>query len=391
MIKTRHVFNVREDFIVFGCPVIQDDDICEVADTLKSGWIGPGPKAEQFETIFREYTGAKYAVALESGTASLFLSMLVAGIGPGDEVITTPMTFCATANAIIHTGAMPVFADIEMDTWTIDPEKTEAAISPRTKAIIPVHIYGRPCKMDQILEIARRHNLVVIEDAAHCIEGWYRGKKVGNIGDMSCFSFYANKNVTTAKGGMVTTNREDWAQKLRLYRNNGLSNSGWDRFSKNKDAHYEVAVPGFNYSMTDIQAGLGINQLKRVGQQLVRREEIWEKYDEAFADLPITLQKPPGKDMVHARHLYAVLTENGISRDELRKQLHELKVGTGIHYVSLHLHEYYRGRFGFKHEDYPIAKYVSERTFSLPLCSSLSEQDVDYVIRAVSNTFNYFS
>jgi len=384
--KTGRPFEIRKAPLVFGRPVIQEEEIDEVVDTLRSGWIGPGPKVEKLEAMFKDYTGAKYALALESGTVSLFLSMLIAGIGHGDEVITTPMTYCATANAIIHTGATPVFADIDRDTLTIDPERIEEKISAKTKAIIPVHLHGRPSMMEDISKIGRRHDLIILEDAAHCLEGVYGDRKIGNIGDITCFSFNANKNIITGKGGMITTNVKDWAKKLKLYRDNGQKSSAWERFSENSNVPYEVIAPGFNYSMTDIQASLGIHQMNRVGRQLARREEVWRKYDEILADLPVTLPNPPEKHMVHARHLYALLIDpekSNLSRDELRRRLHELKVGTGVHYVSLHLHEYYRNRFLLKPEDYPNAKYISEKTVSVPLSSGLTDEDVEYVIKAL--------
>ncbi len=381
----------RKKLLTFGRPVIQDEDIREVIDTLKSGWIGPGPKVAQFEAGCREYLGAKYVIALESCTAALFLSMLVAGIGRGDEVITTPMTYCATVNAIIQTGAMPVFVDIDPDTMLMDPERIEEAITPRTRAVIPVHLYGRPCRMDRILEIAGQHNLTVIQDAAHCFEGRYEGKKMGNFGHMTCFSFYANKSVVTAKGGMVSTNRENWAKEIQLLKDHGLTRNAWDRFSEDQGGHYEVKAPGFNYAMTDIHASLGIHQLERVERQLRRREDIWNEYDTAFADLPVTLPGPCDRPTVHARHLYTLLVDSqkcGISRDEMKKRLFDFNVGTSIHYISLHLHEYYRKRFQLKPEDYPVAKSISEQTLSLPLSAGLSAEDVRYVIRAIENIFS---
>jgi dTDP-4-amino-4,6-dideoxygalactose transaminase len=379
-------FKRRDDLLLFGRPQIHEDDIREVLDTLKSGWIGTGPKVEEFENRFKKYLGSRYAIALESGSAALFLAMVTAGIGPGDEVITTPMTFCATANAIIHTGAVPVFVDISQDTCTIDPEKLEAAVTPKTKAIIPVHLYGTPCEMDEILRISRKHNLIVIEDAAHCIEGWYKKQKVGNIGDMTCFSFHANKNLTTAKGGLVTTNRKVWAKKLKLFRDRGIDQNVWEIFSKTPLETSNVAVPGYNYCMTDIQAALGIHQINKLDDQLQEREKIWKKYDKAFSELPVRIAPQPAISIIHARHLCTFWIEKhncGITRDEFRKKLFELNIGTGIHYISLHLQTFYQQRFKFKPEDYPIAKTVSEKTVSLPVYTGLSEADVEYITDAV--------
>lgn len=388
MKNSRRPFESRKKPLVFGFPAIQEEDIEEVIDTLRSGWIGPGPKVEKLEGIFKDYTGAKYALSVESGTAALFLSMIVAGIKHGDEVITTPMTYCATANAIVQTGAVPVFADIERDTLTIDPRRIEEKVTSRTKAIIPVHLHGRPCRMKEILEIGRKHGLLILDDAAHCLEGMVGDQKIGNIGDVTCFSFYANKNVTTGKGGMITTNMKDLFEKLKIYRDNGLKRNTWERFSKGGDMPQEAIAPGYNFSLTDIQASLGIHQMSRVSKQLAKRKHVWRKYDEAFMDLPVTIPKPPDKRMVHARHLYTLLVgpeKSNISRDELRRRLHELKIGTGFHYLSLHLHEYYRNRFQLKPEDYPNAKYISERTVSLPLSPVMTDEDTGYVIQALKS------
>jgi dTDP-4-amino-4,6-dideoxygalactose transaminase len=376
----------RKEFLVFGNPQIEEDEIREVEATLRSGWLGTGPKVTLFENMFKDYTGAKHAMALNSCTAGLHLSMLVSGIGPGDEVITSPLTFCATANAVIHAGATPVFVDVEKSTMNIDPERIEKAVTARTKAIVPVHLAGRPCNMDAIQDIAGRHNLLVIEDAAHCIEGWYKGKKVGNIADMTCFSFYVTKNIVTGEGGMVTTNREDWADKVKMYALHGMSKDAWKRYSDEGFKHYQVVYPGFKYNMMDIQASLGIHQIKRVGKYLKRREEIWKQYDEAFADLPVIRPAPTEPDTIHARHLYTLLIDTdgtGMTRDQVQQRLHEMNIGTGIHFVSLHTHEYYRNRFEFKPGDFPNAKFISDRTISLPLSAKLTDRDVADVIEAV--------
>jgi len=375
--------------LIFGSPLIEEPEIQEVVKTLRSGWLGTGPKVAKFEDIFKEYTGAKFAMALNSCTAGLHLSMLVSGIGNGDEVITTPLTFCSTANAIIHTGATPIFVDVEKETMNIDPVRIEEAITPRTKAIIPVHIAGRPCNMDAIMDIAKRHNLIVIEDAAHCIEGWYKGKKIGNIGDITCFSFYVTKNIVTGEGGMVTTNKEVWADKIKMYGLHGLSKDAWRRYSDEGFVHYHVIFPGFKYNMMDIQASLGIHQMKRIDKYLNRRQEIWEMYNEAFSNLPVICPSEPEKNTVHARHLYTLLIDiDNIkkSRDDIQQALHELNIGTGIHFISLHLHDYYRKTYGFKPDDFPNAKFISERTISIPLSAKLSDEDVQDVIEAVCYT-----
>ena len=358
---------MRKDFLVFGNPQIEEDEIKEVVDCLRSGWISTGPRVAQFEEQFKQYIGSKHALALNSCTAGLHLSMIVAGLKPGDEVITTPMTFAATANAILHTGASPVFVDIELSSMTIDPGLIEEKLSPKTKAILPVHLCGRPCNMDRIMEIAKNHNLLVIEDAAHAIEAQYKGKKIGTIGDMTVFSFYVTKNLVTGEGGMVTTDNDEYAEKIQTYGLHGMSKGAWRRYSDEGFKHYQIIFPGFKYNMMDIQAALGIHQLKRLEAGLARREELWKRYDEAFKDLPLVTPAPPEKNTRHARHLYTILVkleDVKADRDTIQQALHEENIGTGIHYISLHLHQYYRERYGFKPDDFAKALYVSERTIS---------------------------
>jgi dTDP-4-amino-4,6-dideoxygalactose transaminase len=377
---------MREDFLIFGSPAIEEEEIAEVVATLRSGWIGTGPRVARFEEGFREYIGARHAIAVNSCTAALHLSMLVSGVGPGHEVITTPMTFCATANAIVHAGARPVFVDVEPDTGNIDPEQIEAAINPRTKAILPVHYAGRPCRMDRIEAIARHHNLLLIEDAAHAIEAAYDGRKIGTIGDLTCFSFYVTKNVVTGEGGMVTTGNAEFAAKIKMYALHGMSKDAWKRFSDEGYRHYEVNFPGFKYNMTDLQAALGIHQLGRVGQAAKRRQEIWDLYDAAFADLPVVRPAAVENDVVHARHLYTILVnteEIGKTRDRVLNDLVRLNIGTGVHYTALHLHPYYRETFGYRQGDFPNAEYIGNRTLSLPLSAKLKDGDIKDVIAAV--------
>jgi dTDP-4-amino-4,6-dideoxygalactose transaminase len=376
----------RKTFLVFGNPIIEEEEINEVVACLRSGWISTGPRVARFERLFRDYIGCKHARALASCTAGLHLSMLVAGIKPGDEIITTPMTFCATANVITHVGATPVFADIDRSTMTIDPDEVKKKITPKTRAIIPVHFAGRPCEMDELMALARRHNLVVIEDAAHAIEAVYKGKKIGAIGDLTCFSFYATKNIVTAEGGMVTTNNDEWADKIEMYGLHGLNKGAWQRYSDAGFQHYQVIYPGYKYNMTDLQASLGIHQLPRIGRYLKRREEIWKRYDEAFQELPVFTPPAPAPHTVHARHLYTLLIDIdslGKSRDEIQNALQQENIGTGIHFIALHLHKYYGDRFGYKRGDFPNAEYISDRTLSIPLSAKLSDQDVEDVITAV--------
>ncbi len=377
---------MRDTFLVFGSPSIDEAEIAEVVSTLRSGWIGTGPRVARFEEMFRAYIGAEHAIALNSCTAALHLSMVVSDVGPGDEVITTPMTFCATANSIVHTGARPVFVDVDRATGNIDPDQVEAAITPRTKALLPVHYAGRPCRLDRLEALARRCGLLLIEDAAHAVEASFQGRKIGTIGDLTCFSFYVTKNLVTAEGGMVTTNNADFAARIKMYGLHGMSKDAWKRFSDEGYRHYEVIFPGFKCNMTDLQAALGIHQLDRVAQGAKRRQQIWARYDEAFADLPIARPAPAEPDTVHARHLYTILInteDTGKTRDQVLNDLIRLKIGTGVHYTALHLHPYYRQAFGYGPGDFPNAEYIGARTLSLPLSAKLTDQDVEDVVAAV--------
>ena len=319
--------------------------------------------------------------------------MLTAGIKSGDEVITTPLTFAATANSIVHCGGRPVFADVDRDTMNIDPQIIKKTISKKTKAVIPVHYTGRPCEMDAIMALAKRSKLYVIEDAAHAIEAVYNGKKIGTIGDLTVFSFYVTKNIVTGEGGMVTTDRSDLANKIQIYGLHGMSKGAWCRYSDEGFKHYLIMYPGFKYNMMDIQASLGIHQLKRINKYLSRREEIWRKYDNAFADLPLLLPQPVPDNIKHARHLYTILLDLKklkVGRDTIQEALFKENIGTGIHFISLHLHPYYRDTFGYKRGDFPNAEFISERTISLPLSAKLQDKDVDDVIKAVRKIIKFF-
>ncbi len=378
----------RPDFLIFGAPAIGEAEIQEVVDTLRSGWLGTGPKVRRFEEDFKAYTGASHAIALNSCTAGLELSLDVAGIGAGDEVITTPMTFAATANVVVHRGARPVFVDVDRGTLNIDPGRIEAAITPRTRAILPVHLAGRPCDMTPIMEIARRRGLVVVEDAAHAIEARYQGRPVGSFGDFAAYSFYVTKNVCTGEGGMVVTNRDDWAELLRVRSLHGISKDAWKRFSAEGFQPYETLYPGYKYNMMDIQASLGIHQLARVEENLAIRERHWRRYDQAFGQMQeIELPEanlPAGTR--HARHLYVILlrTERlSIGRNQFIDAMKAENVGTGIHYTALHLHKFYCETYGYRKGDFPNAEYIGERTVSLPLTPRLTDADVDSVVEAV--------
>jgi dTDP-4-amino-4,6-dideoxygalactose transaminase len=379
-----------EPYIIFGSPIIDRDALDAVASTLESGWIGTGPRVHELEAQFAKYVGTKYALATSSCTAALHLSMVASGVGPGDEVITTAMTFCATANSIIHTGATPVFVDCERDTMNIDPAAVEAAITPRTKAIVPVHFAGRPVNMTAISEIAKKHGLLVIEDAAHAIESAFHGKKIGAISNLTCFSFYVTKNMTTGEGGMVTTDDAELASKIKTFGLHGMSADAWSRFSDKGYKHYDVVFPGFKYNLTDMAASIGLTQMPHLSKWLDRRAVVWERYRRAFADMPLTLPAEPEEGTVHARHLYPVLVRDDakVSRDEFLAEMHKRKVGCGVHYRALHVHPYYRDRWGYKPEQFPNAYYIGERTVSLPLTPKLTDAEVERIIRTVGQVLN---
>ncbi|MEG3849804.1 DegT/DnrJ/EryC1/StrS family aminotransferase [Microcoleus sp. herbarium19] len=376
----------KDRFLVFGAPAIEDAEIQEVMATMKTGWLGTGPKVMTFENDFKAYKGSQYATAVNSCTAALHLSILAASLKPGDEVITTPMTFCATVNAIVHAGATPVLADVDPVTMNIDPAQVEAKITSKTKAILPVHFAGRPCDMDALCEIARRHNLKLIEDCAHAIETEYKGRKAGTFGDFGCFSFYVTKNITTGEGGMILANRQEDADRLKILGLHGMSKDAWKRFGDSGYKHYEVVEVGFKYNMMDLQAAIGIHQMKRVAPYWKRREQIWQRYNEAFADLPIGIPAEPEAETIHGYHLYTILVDeaaSGISRDAFLGAMTAENIGIGVHYQSLPGHPVYQKMFGWNSDDYPNAKRIGDQTVSLPISAKLTDADVEDVIAAV--------
>jgi dTDP-4-amino-4,6-dideoxygalactose transaminase len=383
----------RQELLIFGSPMIEEDEIQEMVDTLRSGWLGTGPKVARFEALFRDYTGAPHALGLHSCTAALHLALLAGGIGPGDEVIAPTMTFCATANVIVHAGAQPVLVDVDRVSMNCTAAAIEAAITDNTKAIIPVHMAGRPCAMDEIMAFAWHHNLLVIEDAAHAAEAVCQGEKIGAIADATCFSFYVTKNLVTGEGGMLTTPHEDWAETIRMLGLHGMSKDAWKRYSAEGFKHYQVMAPGYKYNMMDLQAALGIHQLPRLPQYLQRREAIWRQYDEAFATLPVMVPAPVRAGDVHARHLYTLLLDLdalSVDRDHIMQALYEANIGTGIHFLGLHLHPYYQQTYHYKAIDFPNATWISERTLSLPLSARLTDADVADVITAVTKVLTWY-
>lgn len=375
--------NSRNEFLVFGAPLIGEPEIDEVVACLKSGWIGTGPRVAQFEHRFKEYRRTAHAAAVSSCTAGLHLSLLAAGLKPGDEVITTPMTFCATVNAIIHANLTPVLADIDPVTQNIDPNEVERRITPRTRALLPVHFAGRPCEMDALVDIARRHDLTIIEDCAHALEADYAGQPVGTFGDFGCFSFYVTKSLTTAEGGMVVTRSEEAQRKVKTQTLHGLSVDAWHRFGSEGYKHYEVIDCGFKYNMTDLQAALGLHQLDHLERNRQRREAIWHAYVRAFGMLPVTLPAEPAPNTKHAYHLFTLMVDEaacGLSRDEFVRQSTDNRIGVGVHYVSVPEHPYYQRTFGWNPADFPHAVNAGRHTVSLPLSAKLTDDDVADVV-----------
>jgi len=373
----------RSQFLVFGAPLIQEDEIAEVVATLRSGWLGTGPRVAQFEKDFQQYQGSNFALAVNSCTAGLHLSLLTLGLAPGDEVITTTMTFCATVNSIIHAGGTPVLVDVDPLTMNMDPLQVEARITERTRAILPVHFAGRPCNMNALMAIAQRHNLQVIEDCAHAIETEYHGRKAGTMGDFGCFSFYVTKNMTTGEGGMILARSEVDAHRMRMLALHGMSRDAWKRFSEQGYRHYQVMEAGFKYNMMDIQAALGIHQLRRVEANWLRRKAIWDYYTAELRNCPITCPAAPELGTVHAYHLYTILLNEPGTRDNFLMEMNKAQIGVGVHYLSIAEHPYYQATFGWQPEAYPEALRIGRQTVSLPLSAKLTDTDVEDVVHTV--------
>ncbi|MFQ5541480.1 MAG: DegT/DnrJ/EryC1/StrS family aminotransferase, partial [Candidatus Binatia bacterium] len=363
----------------------------EVLDTLRSGWLTTGPRTHEFERRIADYVGCKHAIGLNSCTAGLHVGLVSLGVGPGDEVITTPITFASSANVIIHQGAKPVFVDVDPETLNINASLIEDSISERTKAILPVHLFGHPCDMETVLRCAQRHHIPIIEDAAHAIGAEVRGKKVGTIGDLTSFSFYPTKNITTAEGGMITTNRDDLAEKTRILSYHGITANTWQRHGEDSYVHWDVIHPGYKYNMFDIQAALGIHQLKRIEEFWRRRRGLVEIYDDAFKEVPEIQILSVKEGVKTAHHLYVVIVKTemlNISRDDVLQSLRKAGIGVGVHFRALHLMSFYSKTFGFKPGDLPKAEYVSDRVISLPLYPKMEEKDARLVIKTVKEIFH---
>jgi dTDP-4-amino-4,6-dideoxygalactose transaminase len=375
----------RAQFLPFSPPSIGEEEIAEVVDTLRSQWITTGPKTRRFETEFAAALGAPGALALNSCTAGLHTALVTLGIGPGDEVITTPMTFAASVNVIEHVRARPVLVDVEPDTLNIDPAAVAAAITPRTKAILPVHFAGHPVDLEAIEALAEQHHLTVVEDAAHALPAAYRARRIGSGRNPVAFSFYATKNLTTAEGGMLTADPA-FLDRARVVSLHGMSRDAWKRYEQGGSWRYDVLLPGFKYNMTDIQASLGLWQLRKLERFQTRRREVVHLYQQAFADEP-ALELPVARPEVeHAWHLYVLRLRPGalrIDRADWIRELTARNIGTAVHFIPIHLHPYYRDKYGYAPGDFPVALDNFERMLSLPLHPRLTDRDVADVVDAV--------
>lgn len=380
---------MREEFLPFAKPMVSEQAIADVADSIRKGWMAMGPKTVDFENKFAEYVDCKYAVSVNSATAGLHLAVM-ALINPGDEVITTAMTFASTVNAVIYAGGKPVLVDIAPHTFNIDINEVEKAITPKTKAIIPVHFAGRPCDMEALEALAEKYNLGIIEDAAHALGAEYKGKKVGagrGKNHIAVFSFHPTKNITTGEGGMICTNDEDAAEIMSMQRQNGMSKGAWNRYQANGKAHYDIFKPGLKYQMMDIQAAIGRDQLTHLEEFNNRRREIVARYQKELADVKGLILPPDIEDgNVHSWHIYTPLIDIdtlGFSRDDFMAQMSKRNIGTAYHYQALHLFTCYGEITGLKAGDLPNAEYVSERIVSLPLFPAMTDDDVTDVIEAI--------
>lgn len=380
---------VRKEFLPFSIPTIEEEEIREVVDSLQSGWITTGPKVKRFEDDFKAYVGAPYAVPLSSATAGLHMALIAMGIGPGDEVITTPMTFAATVNVMIHVGATPVLADIEPGTLNIDVDRVREKITERTKAMVPVHFAGLPCDMDALSALAGEFNLKVLEDAAHAVGTEYKGKRIGSLDSVSVFSFHPIKNITTGEGGMVCTRDEKLAEEVSLLKFHGMSREAWKRYSAQGTPNYDIVLPGFKYNMMDIQAALGIHQLAKLDRFIEQRTRIARFYNEAFSDVE-EIVTPAGVPYAHrhAWHLYTPLLRIerlNIDRDGFMAELKKENIGSGLHFKAVHHHPWYRDNLPVTEGALPHADYASHRILSLPLFPKMSEDDARDVVEAVKN------
>jgi dTDP-4-amino-4,6-dideoxygalactose transaminase len=379
------------EFLPFAKPCFDQATLDEVMDCLNSGWIATGPRTKKFEDMLQAYTQAPHSLALTSGTAGLHLALMHLKLQPGDEVITTPMTFIATLNMIELTGGRTVMVDIEKDTYNIDVDNIAKAITPKTRAIVPVHFTGVPVDLDPIYDLAKKHNLRVIEDAAHAIGSSYKGRRIGSFGDTQMFSFHPNKIITSGEGGLITTRDDAMAQEIKVLRFHGIDRDAFNRFSKSGSQTYDVKQPGFKYNMLDIQAAIGIHQVQRLEEFKAKRKVLAERYMEAFKDWPeLILPEAPNYEFETTYYMFAPLINTevaGITREEFMQKMKEYDIGTGLHYEAAHLYTYYREKYGYDRGSFPRAEYVGDRIVSLPLFPQMTESEQQRVIDAMAKVF----
>lgn len=384
---------VRTTLLPYGRQNLGEDDIQAVVDVLRSDWLTTGPKIAQFEEALAAWVGAKYAVAFSSGTAALHGAAFAAGLKPGDEAITSPLTFVATANCVVYQGARPVFADVSPDTLNLDPDRFAERVTKNTRAVLPVDYAGHPADIDPILAVAERHGLTVIEDACHALGAEYHGRRAGSMAHMSVFSFHPVKHLTTGEGGMVTTDRADLAESLRRFRNHGISSDARQRHASGQ-WHYEMVLLGFNYRLTDVACALGLSQMKRLEANLARRREIAARYTDAFRNLPSVVPPSVRPNVNPAWHLYPIRLNPAhldMDRAQVFRALRAENIGVNVHYIPVHLHPYYRDQFGYQGGEYPVAESAYDQLISLPMFHGMSDQDVQDVIDAVSKVTRHFS
>lgn len=384
---------IREEFLPYGTQWLNDKEIEEVVDALKSSWITTGPKMRLFEDNFKKYIGSKYAIAVNSGTAALHISTSSIDIKLGDEVITTPLTFVASANCVVYRGGTPIFADIKKDTYNIDPNEIKKKITPKTKAIIPVHFTGQPCDMDEINEIAEENDLYIIEDAAHAIDAEYKGKKIGDISDLTIFSFHPVKNITTAEGGMVTTNNDELYKKLLMFRTHGISKDAGKRFDKSGDYYYDMKYLGFRYNLSELHASLGIHQLDKLESFQKRRREIVKIYNRELENIDQITIPYVKKNIKHSWHIYVIqlnLEKLKVERDHIFKALREENIGVNVHYIPVHYHSFYQNKFGLKKGILPKVEWLFPRLLTIPIFPKMSDNDVYDVINALEKVIKYY-